>query len=457
MIIETNRLDYKKDLEEVVYLFTDGANIEIKHFEKNDGNTFFNTFDFEGKIYDFKNQKDCKNQLEVKRFEKRFSKLGLYKILSEKFNIKNPWGALTGIRPVKMAYQAGDNFEKEFTSVFEVTPKKIQLVKEIIDAQKGIVDLKGEYSDFFISIPFCPTRCAYCSFISEEISKSKYVSEYAKTLAYEIENTKELATNIRSIYIGGGTPVSLPNSELITILNSTIDLASKVKEYTVEAGRPDVITEEKLKILKDYGVTRICVNPQTFLDKTLKVIGRNHTAKDIIDKYEIASKYGFVVNMDIIAGLQGESFDDFKFTVDTVMKLNPDNFTAHTLCLKRGAKIRDSVERLSVEDIEKMVDYAHDRAIENGYNPYYLYRQKYAAGNFENVGFAKKGKECIYNIDVMEETSSNPACGANAVSKKVIPSENRLERYGAPKDVKTYISKIDQIIQEKKQLFLTNP
>lgn len=453
-MIETNRLDYKKDLEEVIYLFCDGNGIEFKHFEQNDGVNFYNEFEFEGQIYKFENSKNCGNALEVKRFEKRFSKLGLYKILSQKFNIKNPWGALTGIRPTKMAYQAGDDFEKEFVSVFEVTPKKINLVKEILQAQKGIIDLKGEYSDLFLSIPFCPSRCAYCSFISEEIGKSKYVQEYAKTLAYEVENTKPIIKNLRSVYVGGGTPVSLPNEDLITILNSVRGL--DYKEFTVEAGRPDVITEEKLKILKDYGVTRICVNPQTFKDKTLELIGRKHTAKDIIEKYELAKKYDFDINMDIIAGLTGETFEDFKNTVDTVIKLNPENFTAHTLCLKRGAKIRDSYDRLYVDDIEKMVDYAHDKGVENGYNPYYLYRQKYAAGNFENVGYAKKGKECVYNIDVMEETSSNPACGANAVSKVVIPSENRLERYGAPKDVKTYISKINKIIEDKKQLFLIN-
>ena len=453
-MIETNRLDYKKDLEEVIYLFCDGAGLDFKHFEENDGTNYLDVFEFEGQTYKFENTKNCSSILEIKRFEKRFSKLGLYKILSQKFNIKNPWGALTGIRPTKMAYQAGENFEKEFVSVFEVTPKKINLVKEILNAQKGVIDLKGKYSDLFLSIPFCPSRCAYCSFISEEIGKSKYVQEYAKTLAYEVENTKELVANLRSIYIGGGTPISLPNDDLITVLESVKGLS--FSEFTVEAGRPDVITDEKLKTLKDYGVTRICVNPQTFKDETLKLIGRNHTSKDIIEKYELAKKYGFDINMDIIAGLTGESFYDFKNTVDTVISLNPENFTAHTLCLKRGAKIRDSYDRLYVEDIEKMVDYAHDKAIENGYNPYYLYRQKYAAGNFENVGYAKKGKECVYNIDVMEETSSNPACGANAVSKKVIPSENRLERYGAPKDVKTYISKIDQIIEDKKQLFLIN-
>ncbi len=455
-MIDTNRLDYKKDLEEVVYLFCDGAGIDIKHFEKNDGTTFINVYEFEGEKYVFENVKKCTSVLEIRRFEKRFSKLALYKILSKKFNTTNPWGALTGIRPVKMAYQAGESFEEEFKNVFEVTPKKIQLVKEILQTQKGLVDLKGEYSDFFISIPFCPSRCAYCSFMSEEIGRSKYAKEYVNALVKEIEGTKSIMGNLRSIYVGGGTPVSLDNSELISILDSVKDLAHVVKEFTVEAGRPDVITEEKLKILKDYGVTRICVNPQTFLDKTLKIIGRNHTSSSIIEKYELAKKYNFSVNMDIIAGLPNETFEDFKFTVDKVMELSPDNFTAHTLCLKRGAKIRESVERLSVLDIEKMIDYAHDKGIENGYYPYYLYRQKYAAGNFENTGYSKKGKECIYNIDVMEETSSNPACGANAVSKKVIFNENRLERYGAPKDIKTYITKIEQIIEKKKQLFLTN-
>ena len=452
-MIETNRQDYKKDLEEVIYMFSSGEDIHIKHVEKNDGYNFYNVFTFNDKIYNFNNQKKVCGDLELKRYEKRFSKLGLYKILQEYFNVNYEWGALTGIRPVKMAYSIGENYKQEFKDVFSVTDKKISLVEDIINTQKGIIDSKGEYSGLFVGIPFCPSRCAYCSFISEEINKCKYVDKYVDVLSYEIENSIQLLKNPRSIYIGGGTPICLKNEHLIKILSTLKPLKDMCLEFTVEAGRPDAITKEKLQILKDYGVNRICVNPQTFLNKTLKLIGRNHTAESVIEKYLMTKEFGFTINADIIAGLPEETFGDFKNTVDTIVNLKPDNFTVHTLCLKKGSKLKEKVSRLNVGEISKMTDYAYRTAKERGYNPYYLYRQKYAADNLENTGYALKGKECVYNIDVMEETSSNVACGANSVSKRVFIKENLIERYGAPKDILTYINKIDEIIKRKRQLF----
>ncbi len=453
-MITTNRKDYQKDLEEVIYMFSSGEDIDIIHNEENDGFNFKNVFSFNGKKYLFENQKLVDGDLELKRYEKRFSKLGLYKILKEYYGINYAWGALTGIRPTKMAYSIGENYKGEFKNVFLVSDKKISLVEDILNTQKGIIDTKGEYSDFFVGIPFCPSRCAYCSFISEEVGKSKHLFNYVDTLVKEIENSICLAKNCRSIYIGGGTPICLDDDLLIKILSALKPLTNTVKEFTVEAGRPDVITKEKLKILKDFKVNRICVNPQTFSNKTLKSIGRNHDSASVIEKYNLAKEFGFSINMDVIAGLIGETFEDFKNTVDTVIKLEPDNFTVHTLCLKKGSKLKTEVNRLNSNEIVKMTDYAYNTAKENGYNPYYLYRQKYAVDNLENTGYSKKGKECIYNIDVMEETSSNIACGANAVSKRVFPTKNLIERYGAPKDVYTYINKIDEIIKSKNELFL---
>ncbi len=452
-MIDTNRQDYKKDLEEVIFMFSSGENINIKHFEENDGKIFKDKFVFLNKEYYFINEKSVKDVLELKRYEKRFSKLGLYQILSKHFSINYEWGALTGIRPVRMAYSIGVNFESEFKEVFHVSDKKIELVKDVIKTQNNIIDKDGKFTDLFISIPFCPTRCAYCSFVSEEISKCKNIDKYIDTLVYEIENSLKLCKNLRSVYIGGGTPVALKNEQLIKVLNALQPKLKSGVEFTVEAGRPDVITEEKLKILKEYKVNRICVNPQTFSDKTLGIIGRKHSASSVIEKYNLAKKYGFIINMDVIAGLPEETFSDFKNTVDTVISLNPDNFTVHTLCLKKGSILKEKVKRLEINEISSMTDYAYKTAKENGYNPYYLYRQKYAADNLENVGYSKPQKECVYNIDVMEETSNNLACGANAVSKRVFLDKNRIERYGAPKDITTYINKIDEIIKSKEQLF----
>ena len=246
------------------------------------------------------------------------------------------------------------------------------------------------------------------------------------------------------------TPVSLPIESLRRIL----DAIGKVGvEYTVEAGRPDCITEEVLELLTEYGVTRICVNPQTFNDETLLRLNRRHTVKDIYDKYALA-KDKFSVNMDLIAGLENETFDDFKHSVESAIALRPDDITVHTLCIKRGAKLAETTVRLPETEIEKMVDYAHGALRSAGYKPYYLYRQKYMAGNLENTGYALNGKECIYNIDVMEETADNLALGANAVSKIVYNGGQRIERYANPKDILTYLDKIDKIIEEKNRFFL---
>lgn len=451
-MIETNRLDYKKDLEEVAVMFDGGDAVKVEHTQQTIGNTFIDEYLVDGVLYTFKNERETSGLLELKRFEKRFSKLGLYSIFKQRFNAQFEWGALTGIRPVKMAYSSKE-FEKEFIEVFDVTPKKIELVKDIIKTQCQIIDRNGEYDGLFVGIPFCPSRCSYCSFISSEIAKEKNIDEYINCLVKEIQEGLKLLKNPRSIYVGGGTPVALKNEHLIAVLTALKPLVNSIKEFTVEAGRPDAINSENLKILKDYGVTRICVNPQTFSNKTLELIGRKHTAESVIEKYYLAKTFGFDVNMDVIAGLTKETFEDFKNTIDTIIKLSPENFTVHTLCLKNGSKLKEQESRLQEGEITKMIDYARLKAKENGYNPYYLYRQKYAKNNLENIGYSKKGKECIYNIDVMEETSNNVACGANAVSKRVILSENRIERYGNPKNIATYVGKIDEIIKSKRELY----
>ncbi len=452
-MIQTNRQDYKKELEEVVYMFSTGEGLEITHFQSENDGEYLDEVTLNGKEYKAKNSHTYTDLLDKKRYEKRFSKLCLYSALSDYFGVKLKWGALTGIRPVKMARDLGENFEEKFRQIFGVEDKKINLVKEILKVQNNLYDKNSKYSGLFVGIPFCPSRCAYCSFISEEIGKTKYAEEYKNALIKEILALKGKTSNVRSVYVGGGTPVCLSNEHFSQILFAINQVVEKGIEFTVEAGRPDVITEEKLKIMKSVGVTRVCVNPQTFSNKTLKLIGRKHTTSDVIEKFKLVKSYGFDINCDLIAGLTGESLVDFQNTVDTAIELNPENITVHTLCLKKGAKLKTETDRLTVDSIDQMIDYSYHALKKAGYNPYYMYRQKYAAENLENVGYSKQGKECVYNIDVMEENSNNPACGANAVSKRVFLDENRIERYGTPKDIKTYIDKIDKIIDEKNKFF----
>ena len=223
-------------------------------------------------------------------------------------------------------------------------------------------------------------------------------------------------------------------------------------EYTVEAGRPDAITKENLKILKDHGVTRICINPQTFNDRTLDILGRNHTSAQIEEKYLMA-KDMFDINMDLIAGLEGETFLDFKYSLDKAISLSPENITVHTLCIKKGSRLAESEKHLSGEIVSNMVEYSHQALAQSGYVPYYLYRQKYMAGNLENVGYTKPGKACVYNVDIMEEISNNVACGANAISKRIFNGGERIERSASPKDVLTYLNKLSTIKKDKEKLF----
>lgn len=451
-MIKTNREDFKKELEEVIYMFSNGEGLNITHTQTSSGYDYVDTVTINGESLVIKSSHHPLDLLDKKRYEKRFSKLCLYKALSKHYDTRLTWGALTGIRPTKMARDL-TCFEREFKEVFEVADKKIQLVKDVLQTQREIYDKNSEYSGLFIGIPFCPSRCAYCSFISQEIGKSKNVKEYKNALVKEILALKGRLKNTRSVYVGGGTPVCLSDEDFEDILSAVSEVIKDGIEFTVEAGRPDVITDKKLDIMKKYGVTRVCVNPQTFSNKTLALIGRKHTAEDIINKFNLVKSYGFSINADIIAGLPNETYEDFKNTVDTAISLGADNVTVHTLCLKKGSKLKNDVDRLSVLDIEEMIDYSNFALKKAGYNPYYMYRQKYSAGNLENVGYSKPNKECVYNVDVMEENTDNIACGANAVSKRVFKSENRIERYGSPKDIDTYVNKVDKIISDKEKFY----
>ena len=456
-MIDTNLPSFESDLREVENMFCDTDAVKIRHRFTEGENKFVNTVTVNGKVYAYGNLvKGNLDELVKKRLVIRFAKLSIYKALAKFFEKELPWGALTGIRPTKLAYQQMEEsgeFEEFFTDVMKVSKEKTDLTKKVIESQKGIYQKNDDNTDFFAFIPFCPSRCKYCSFISADIKSARaHVDDYVDALIEEIDFSKRFVKKLRSIYVGGGTPVALSNAHLEKVLKAIEKINSGV-EFTVEAGRPDCINKENLKILKDYGVTRICINPQTFSNKTLELLGRKHTAEELIEKFYMA-KDDFIVNMDLIAGLNGESQEDFENSIRKSIELSPDNITVHTLCIKRGSYLAEEEHRLSGEAVDKMVDFAHSSLEENGYSPYYLYRQKNMAGNLENVGYSKAGKACVYNVDIMEEIASNVACGANAISKRVFNGGERIEREASPKDVITYLNKLEVIKERKTKLFL---
>ena len=454
-MIDTDLKDLAADLTEEENLFSEYGKFDIKHRFSGGGNKIVNTVTVNGKTYAFGSLIDYKDEIEKKRLIKRYAKLSIYKALSKITGVDLPWGSLTGIRPTKLAYQ---NLEKEgefhdfFTQTLMVSEEKTALTEEIILAQKNLYEKGKHGEDLFVFIPFCPSRCEYCSFISQDIKGArKLVDKYVETLIYEIKASAKYINKLNSIYVGGGTPVSLSDEDLDRVLTA-IDGINTGVEFTVEAGRPDVIMEENLKILKAHGVTRVCVNPQTFNDETLARIGRKHTSSDVIRAMDLV-RDKFSVNMDLIAGLRGEDFSVFSDSLRKAIELCPDNITVHTLCVKRGSYLAEKTDDLTAGDVGSCVAHAYKTLKENGYSPYYLYRQKYMAGNLENVGYAKKGKECAFNVDTMEDISNVIACGANAISKRVKNAGERIERYASPKDVKTYIGKVEEILRVKSEFF----
>lgn len=427
---------------------------DFTHYFSFSRDKFFNSIEYRGEFYDYENEGVAEDELVFRRLAKRFAKLAFYNTVSKVKNIRLPWGALTGIRPTKLAYTEL-NDGRDFKALFgqmDVNAENISLVDKVINTQSG-VSVGGQ--DLFISLPFCPTKCDYCSFITAPIASTRrYVDNYIDCLIKEIYAVKPFIKRLNSVYIGGGTPFVLEPERLERVYAAVADSFESIPEYTVEAGRPDVFTQEKLKLSKRYGVTRICVNPQSFNDSTLKAIGRAHTAAQTEAAYAAAREYGFDINIDLIAGLAEESVKDFGHSLEKAVTLNPENITVHTLSLKSGAKLKENVKRLNVSGIGEMVALSRERLTEAGYAPYYLYRQKYQAGGCENVGWCKPGKACLYNIGVMEELTDNIAVGANAISKKLFGEDNRIERYATPKDIPTYINKIDKIIEERNKLFM---
>lgn len=408
------------------------------------------------------------DRLYAERMKKRCAKLCLYALLKEYRGFTPPWGSLTGIRPTKLARQLieeGRNLSgavDALQSVFDVSQAKARLVGDVLRAQEGIYRRgDAERFDVYVGIPFCRTRCLYCSFFSSDMRKHKTVQAYFGALAREIgafgSFMKEKGRRCRAVYVGGGTPVAVETGLLRGTLESIRAAFPDMEEFTVEAGRPDCVNEDNMRMLRELGIGRISVNPQTMNARTLEVIGRGHAPQDVLDAYAVARRAGIPqINMDIIVGLPGEGADQVRNTLDALAPLDMDNLTVHTLAIKHSSRLNEQLANYPLPDAaaaSAMLDMAQEFAVKKGMRPYYMYRQKYMAGNLENVGYALPGAECVYNIDMMEETHDIVALGAGAVSKRMFYEETRHERFPNPKNIEYYIEKIDEIIEGKMRFF----
>jgi len=596
-MVESNIKQIENDLEDIVKLFfsTDYKKVDIMHAYFKEGNGDINQFYLYGiKYYAIHNFAEYYANIDKTTLLKRAAKADLYNILESITGKSSPFGSLTGIRPVKfykdsilncnasLSETVNNNglsvADRYFKEVLKVSPKKLDLIKKTYSIQSKMAPASKNDCGIYIGIPFCNGRCRYCSFVSADINKcGNLVEPYINALVDEIKALFNIISKnnltIRSIYIGGGTPSSLPLESVKKILENVQALTKNFinTEYTFEAGRPDSINESLLKLLKKHNVNRISINPQSANDRTLQIMGRGHGFEDVKKAFRLAKDFNFIINADIIAGLNGEGLPDFKNTLTKVLELNPDNITVHTLCLKKGSDLKNvllktklenapnfnrvrqsefekagselwaEVERKEVsgglsfdysllqkeqglaqlnmenniqnidfnvgnklglnkqfdsrqfkngfnieslnksaeykqvkaylkttinnileqtgkinnEDdnkVAKMLEFAQNKLVSKNFMPYYIYRQKYSAENLENVGYCRNESICLYNVDNMDDTVSILACGANAITKYV--SENKIKRYANPKDIKTYIEKINAIITNKADLFL---
>lgn len=390
----------------------------------------------------------------------------IYHILSKRTGIIPPWGLMTGIRPVKKVIElmrdglGKKEIQRKMAEKYEISKEKLDLACCTAENQLPLLDrIDSSAVSLYVSIPFCPTRCSYCSFVSHSMDSAiKLMPEYVAALCSEIEETgklvRETGTKIDTIYFGGGTPTSISADDLRTIMECvqhSFDLAN-VREYSVEAGRPDTITEEKLRVIKEYGADRISVNPQTLNDDVLKVIGRKHSGADFLGAFETARKIGFDnINTDLIAGLPTESAESFRNTLDRIIDLSPESITVHTLTIKRSAALFNENSDITHQPAAEMVSYSVQKLMECGYLPYYMYRQKNTIDNLENVGYAKKGFESLYNIFIMDETQTILGAGCAASTKLVYPDGKitRIHNYKYPYE---YIKRFEQLMEKKSEV-----
>ena len=390
----------------------------------------------------------------------------LYKLLCDFTGLTQPWGILTGVRPVKLLRRLAEESNEEqavkkFEKDFFVSSEKIALSRETEHNERKILELsKPESFSLYVGIPFCPSRCSYCSFVMASIERAeKLIEPYTKLLCEEIKRTAEIANKLglrlETVYFGGGTPTTLSAEQLDTVLrtvNNSFDM-STCREFTVEAGRPDTIDIAKLFALKENKVDRISINPQTVNDEVLKTIGRKHTAQQFFDAFELARKCGFDnINTDLIAGLPTDTPESFKNSLDSIVRLNAECITVHTLCMKRASRLTTEGVTLDLQqarDAREMLAYTQNILGQNEYIPYYMYRQSRMVGNLENVGWSKRGFESLYNVYVMDETHTILACGSGGVTKLKRNNPDYLERIFNFKYPYEYIDRFDELIQRK--------
>ena len=402
------------------------------------------------------------------RLRRRILQQSYYAAAVQLLGFEPAWGALAGVRPTKISTKhilgggTPKTADKLLRDVYYVTPARRELAVDCsVSTVKAANLLEDTDVSLYVGIPFCPTRCSYCSFVSRTIGKRTELMEpYLQALYREIEITgkllKESGRMVRSIYIGGGTPTTLTSDQMAKLLDTirvSFDL-SRCLEFTVEGGRPDTLSEEKLRTIFEHGADRMSINPQTMEDHVLRACGRPHKAADVVRAYGEAVNAGFkAINMDLIAGLPEDTVEGFCRSLDTVIALNPANITVHTLALKKGADLFERrISLPTAEEVTEMVDYANRKLREHGYKPYYLYRQKYMSGSFENVGWSRDELDCLYNIYMMEEVHTIISLGGGGMNKVNLPG-GKIERFHNPKFPEQYIEMIDSVLQQKIEMF----
>ncbi len=379
-----------------------------------------------------------------------------------------PWGALAGVRPTKISTRhileggSAQSAAKMLRDIYYVTDKRQELAVACSESTVQAAQKMDENDiSVYVGIPFCPTRCTYCSFVSRTVGKhASLLQPYLDCLLREIAMTGKLleqsGKTVRTVYIGGGTPTTLDCNQMATLMDAictSFDL-SRCIEFTVEGGRPDTLSEEKLSIIRSHGADRMSINPQTMVDSVLRACGRPHTGDDVRRAFQWAQSAGFeAINMDLIAGLPTDNFEGFRYSLDSVAALSPANITVHTLALKKGADLFERRSDLSTaEEVTRMVDYANEILPRLGYKPYYLYRQKYMSGSFENIGWSRENRDCLYNIYMMEELHTIVSLGGGGMNKVNLP-DGTLQRFHNPKFPEQYIELIDSVLEDKRKLF----
>ena len=409
-----------------------------------------------------------KADAETVRLRRQILQQSCYRAALPHLQAKPAWGALAGVRPTKITTKHLLEGGTEKTArqllkdIYYVTEPRIDLAMDCsVSTVHAANLLSGDDISLYVGIPFCPTRCAYCSFVSRSVGKrTELLEPYLQALQKELTLTGKLleksGKRVRTIYIGGGTPTTLTSEQMANLMDgirNSFDL-SRCLEFTVEGGRPDTLDGQKLEVIRHHGADRMSINPQTMMDPVLRACGRPHTADDVLRRYEEAVAAGFdAINMDLIAGLPRDDYHGFCHSLDAVAALNPANITVHTLALKKGADLFERREALpSGEEVARMVEYANDTLRKLGYKPYYLYRQKYMSGSFENVGWSKDGKDCLYNIYMMEELHTILSLGGGGMNKVNLP-DGTLQRFHNPKFPEQYIDQLDSVLKQKEALF----